>query len=121
MSFKVSDFQTKVYDSIQSTVDDAQQEKAEKEARYEAAKANLNIFAQLRYKAMAKFDNAKKLYQSGKNTSEYLSAKTEFNSVMASYTEADNNVDILRASYEHSIFYCGKINDSAIIANAKLG
>lgn len=119
MSEKITptNLQTNALNSINSTAESVEQEKTQKEAKYEAAKTNYNIFDDLRKKALSKFESAKRLYQKGKGISDYSKAQFELNSVLSSYTNAENNVDILRSSYQSSIFYCGKMATTAIIAN----
>ena len=115
-----TDFQTKVLDSIQGTADDAYQAMLDKKAKYEAAKKQLGVFEAAKQNAYTKFKTAKQHSTTGKE-GEFIFARAEYNSVLSNYTDADNNVDILRDSLLGSIFYSGKMNNSAAIANATLG
>ena len=107
-----TDYSNKAFESVKSYTDKVNQEKADKKAAYEASMQSLDVYTQLKNKAMSKFKSAKSLFQQGKNTSEYNASKAEYTTACNSFTDAENNSDIKRSSYQTSIFYAAKINNA---------
>ncbi len=114
---QASPFQNKPLESIYATADNAKQEMEAKRAQYEAAKSQLNIYDKNKYVAYREFQHA----QSGKNKSLFQSAQTKYSLTCNRYSDADINVSVLRDSFMSSIFYSGKMNNCAALANAIVG
>lgn len=83
--------------------------------RYEAAKAQTNVWTEATNKAHKKFMTAK-VNSNGKKTSELSSALAYYNTTCNSRRDAEINEDIARGSYTDAIFFAGKINTQAILA-----
>jgi len=105
--------------SINNNATEVKQTMLEKKAQYDFAMNQLGIFKMAKYKAYSKFESMKRNFNT--NSSEYLAAKSQLSSVLSQNFEAELNTDILRSSYQDSIFYNGKVATCAIIANYKLG
>lgn len=117
---QATNFKNSVLTSIIGTAEDAYQRMQAKKAEYEAAMKSLDLFAQVKNKAYTKFKTVQSNKKNG-NDSTLLSAKYEYTIALGSYSDADRNTDILRSNLQDSIFYSGKMNNSASIANAALG
>jgi len=113
------ELQKKIVASVDETAQKADAEKEAKMAAYNEAMGQLNVFEQAKNKAYSKF---KSLQSSCKNSdnSELRTAQAEYSSICSSYSDANINTDILRSSLLSSIFYSGKMNNSAILANSTL-
>lgn len=107
---KSTDFQTNVSNSIKSTIDNAKQEMLAKQAEYDAAKQQEEIYRalMLQYKRESDKSGVK-----GDKLAKYKDAVSLFNN-------AEINTDVLRSSLQDRISYCGKMNNVAIIANSIL-
>jgi len=114
---KTSSFQNKPLEGIYTTADNAKQEMEAKREQYESAMGQLNIYDKNKYVAYREFQHA----QSGKNKSLFQSAQTKYSLVCNDYSDADINVSVLRDSFMSSIFYSGKMNNCAALANAIAG
>ena len=106
--------QNKILDGIYATANNAQQEMEAKKAEYESAMGRLNIFEQNKYTAFARLKSA----QSSGNNSLFKTTQAEYASVCNNYSDANINADVLRDSLMGSIFYAGKMNNCAMLANA---
>lgn len=87
---------------------------------YLANQAQEEIFAQLKRKAEVAYTDARALVNNGKNVSNFSQLKASYDSAMNAYIDASENTDISRDSYNRSIFYTAKMNQSAAIANSML-
>lgn len=114
-----TDLQNKVLGSITETADEAYQKMLAKKAEYEAAKNQLSLFVSAKEQAFKKFRSIQENC-TNKNDYSYRTAEAEYSSVLSNYTNADSNVDILRGSLLNSIFYSGKMNTSALLAESAL-
>lgn len=114
-----SDLQNKIVSSIDDTAQKAYDEKEAKKEAYETAMGQANIFEQARSKAYANLKYAQSRSQNG-DSSALSEAQSAYNSACCSFSDADINVDVLRSSYLHSIFYAGKMGTCAALANSTL-
>lgn len=105
--------------SINNNAAEVKQTMLDKKEQYDFAMNQLGIFKIAKYKAFSMFESVKRNFKT--NSSEYLAAKSQLSSVLSQNSEAEINADILRSSYQDSIFYNGKVATCAIVANYKLG
>lgn len=105
--------------SINNNAAEVKQTMLDKKEQYDFAMNQLGIFKIAKYKAFSMFESVKRNFKT--NSSEYLAAKSQLSSVLSQNSEAEINTDILRSSYQDSIFYNGKVATCAIVANYKLG
>lgn len=106
--------QNTILDGIYTTADNAQQAMQDKRAEYEAAMAQLSVFELTKYNTLARLKSA----QFGGNSSLLKQTQAEYASVCNNYSDANINADVLRDSLMGSIFYAGKMNNCAMLANA---
>lgn len=113
-----TDFQNGVLASIDKTAESANAEKEIKRAKYEQALSKFNIIEEAKYYAYKSFKTIQTKYRDDKNNFTFRAAKEQYNSICSNYSAADTDVSILRSSYQNSIFFSGKMNTIAIIADS---
>lgn len=108
--------ENKPLEEINAYADKVNGEKDAKSQRYEAAKGQMSIWQRAKTAAHTKYMTLK---SNSKTTKSYElnHALADYNTTCNSYRDAEINEDISRDSYLGSIFYAGKINNQAIIAN----
>lgn len=113
------DLPNKIVASIDATAQKADDEKEAKKEAYEIAMGKASVFERAKSKAYANLKYAQSRSKNG-TSSELNYAKSAYNSACCSFTDADINVEVLRSSYQDSIFYSGKMDTCAILANSTL-
>ena len=108
--------QNEILNGIYKTAEEAQQAKDAKEAEYQTAMGQLNIFEQKKANLYSRLKSA----QSSGDNSLFQTTQSEYSSVCNSYSDANINTEVLRDSLMGSIFYAGKMNNCAIFANASV-
>lgn len=116
-----NDFKTNTLNEIKDFAQNAYEKMLAKKAEYEASMKRLDVFTQAKHKAYVKFSSAKTACKNDENDFSYRTAKAQYSAACASYSDAEINSDVLRGSLQDSIFYSGKMNNSAAIASAVLG
>ena len=114
---QASPFQNKPLEGIYATANNAQQEMEAKKAEYEAAMGQFNIFEDRKADLYSRLQFA----QSSNNSSLFNNVRAQYNSACNSYSDANINAEVLRDSLMGSIFYSGKMNNCAALANAIAG
>ena len=116
---QANDFQQKVYNSIKSTVDKADQEVSDKQKEYEANQKLLEYFTNLRNKAYNKMQSIKKT--SNPDESELQQAKVQYANADESYSNSYIDTDVSLWGLRSRMSYASKMNNSLTIANGMLG
>lgn len=116
-----AEFKEEVLNDINGTADDAYNQMLAKKAEYEAAKGIFNNLSQKKVTAYKKYQSAQLSNKNGSSTSLLSETRSSYDSVLSQFSDASINVDVLRSSLQDSIFYSGKMNNSAGIANSVLG
>lgn len=115
-----TDFKEEALSDINKTADDAYNQMLKKKAEYEAAKGIFTNFAEKKATAYKKYQSAQLNSKNG-YTSLLSESKNSYDSVLSQFNDAEINVDVLRSSLTDSIFYSGKMNNTASVANSVLG
>lgn len=115
-----TNLQNKIVASVENTANEANAEKEAKRFAYEQAMQQLSVMEQTKYTAYKNFKMAQAECNNNKNDSKYKVAQSKYASVCCNYSDANINADILRSSYQDSIFYSGRMNTCAILANSTL-
>jgi len=105
-------------DSINGTAEQAYNDMQAKQAEYDAAMAKLSKLEMPKYFASREFASVKNNHNN--NSSIFHSTKSKYESLSSLYSGAETNADILRSSLQSRISFCGKMNQSASLANAAL-
>lgn len=115
-----NDFTTNTLNEIKDFAQNTYEKMLAKKAEYETAMKRLDVFTQAKHKAYVKFSSAKTACKNDETNYSYRSAKAEYSTACASFSDAEINSDVLRGSLQDSIFYSGKMNNCATIASAVL-
>lgn len=108
--------ENKPLESINEYAEKVNGEKEAKAERYEAAKGQMTVWQRAKNAAFSKYKTLK-FNSKGEKTPELSHALANYNLTCNSCRDAEINEDICRDSYMTSIFYAGKINQQAIVAN----
>lgn len=112
---KVTDLKSKISDSINGTAEDARQRMLKKQAEYDALMKKMSVFSEFKDQMYSKLKSA-----TYNNSNSLESVQAQYKTAYDNYSSLDIEISAKRSSLMDSIFYSGKMNSSAIIANSIL-